>query len=134
MSLDNASIKSGASWGPTGGTDLAFSKDGRSVANGISLIVVADQDLVMRRNLRLVATPPANAAKVGDFPRLGRQTLTYGVPFKDTTGRVVVQYQQIGMAWHPEMDRTLRLKHRRDMAAFLADSDFDAFWDEFVLV
>lgn len=133
MSLSNATIKSGATWAPTGGTDLSFVPDGRQIVDGTSLVVVADTNLVTRRTLLARATLPTVPQKVGDYARLGRATLTYRIPFIASDGKLYAQSVKLEAAFHSEYNLTLKNTALTDGAAFFADSDFTAFWQSLLV-
>lgn len=133
MSLSNAVIKSGATWAPTGGTDLTFVPDGRQISDGLSLVVAADAVLTTRRTLLARAVLPTVPAKVGDFARLGRSTLTYRIPFIAGDGKLYAQSIKLEAAFHSEYNSALKNTALADSAAFFADSDFTAFWQSLLL-
>jgi hypothetical protein len=126
LSLINAIIKTGATWAPTGGTDVTFVPDGKTVQDGISLVVAADTNLLTRRSLTARAVLPALPAKTGDFAKLGRNSLVYKVPFVAADGKLYLQTVRIEMAFHAEY--TGKNTVINDATAFIADSDFANFW------
>lgn len=133
MSLANAIIKTGATWAPTGGSDLTFVSDGRQISDGLSLVVAADTNLVLRRTLLARATLPTVPAKVGDYARLGRAALTYGIPFLAADGKLYKQTVKIEMAFHSEYASANKNVVIADSAAFIADADFLTFWQSLLL-
>lgn len=126
-------VKSGATWSSTGGSDLVFTGDGRPVADGINMVVTADTNLLLRRMLVLKATNPAMPAKSGEYAKLGRASLVYKVPFIAADGKLYSQPQRIEMAFHPEYLVASRNGVINDMTAFIADSDFTAFWQNLLI-
>lgn len=133
MGLQNASISSGASWAPTGGTALAFIPDGRLVPSGVSLVVSADTDLVTRRQLTLRATLPAMSGSANGYARLGRNTAVYRVPYIADDGKLYVQTVRLETAFHAQYAQADKELILSDAIAILADSDFSDFWKKAIL-
>lgn len=133
MSLNPATIKSGATWTGAGGADLIFTPDGRAVANGLSLVVMADTNLVLRRSLTLKASLPALPVKVGDFAKLGRTSMVLKVPFLAADGKLYQQTVRIEQAFHSEYGTALKNGVINDAAALILDTDFANFWQASVL-
>jgi len=133
MSLQNATIKSGATWTPTGGSDLALVPDGRAVADGLSLVVSADTNLVTRRGVNLRSIMPTIPAKASDYARLGKNSLVYRIPFLASDGKLYIQSVRIEMAFHSEYPSATKNVVIADGAAFIADSDFTNFWQSSIL-
>lgn len=126
MSVVNASILSGATWTPTGGTAVAFTPDGRSVANGVSLVVSADTNLVTRRSLELRTVLPAYPASSNAFARMGKNTMLFRCPFIAPDGKLYTQPIRIEASFHP--DYAQKAARMSEAIALLADSDFSDFW------
>lgn len=131
MSLANAVVKTGATWAPTGGSDLTFTSDGRAINDGISLVVAADTNLLTRRSLVARAVLPALPAKAGEYAKLGRNSVVYKVPFIAADGKLYTQSVRIEMAFHPEYSSKNTVI--ADAAAFIADADFTSFWQSSIL-
>lgn len=131
MALSNAVIKTGATWSSTGGSDLTFAPDGRTVKDGISLVVPADSNLILRRSLECKAILPALAPTASSFARLGRNTLSYRVPFVAADGKLYLQHVKIETTFHAEY--TGKNTVINDATAFFGDSDFTAFWQTSVV-
>lgn len=131
MSLLNAVFKSGATWAPTGGTDVTLAPDGRQITNGVSLIVTGDTNLLTRRGLVLQATLPALPATSGAYARLGRNSAKYTLPFIAADGKLYTQTVRVETAFHAEY--SLKNTAIGDIAALVADSDFTAFWQQSLL-
>lgn len=126
MALSNAVVKTGATWSSTGGADLTFAPDGRTVKDGVSLVVPADTNLILRRSLECKAIMPALAPSSTQFAKLGRTSLAYRVPFIAADGKLYLQHVKIEATFHSEY--TAKATVMGDAIAFLADSDFSAFW------
>lgn len=131
MSLSNAVFKTGATWAPTGGTDLTLALDGRVVQNGISTIVTADTNLLTRRSMTFAASLPALPVTVGAYGKLGRNIAKYQIPFIAEDGKLYTQTIRIETAFHAEYsDKNTAIA---DIAALVSDSDFTAFWQSSLL-
>lgn len=133
MSLQNATIKSGATWAPTGGTDLSFVPDGKSLNDAVNLVVLTDTNLLTRRSLTARAVLPAAAPRVGDYAKLGRNSIVYRLPFVALDGRTYTQTVKIETAFHAEYLPASKLAATVDGAAMLLDSDFANFWQSAIL-
>lgn len=131
MSLSGAVFKTGATWSPTGGTDLTLALDGRPVQNGVSLVVTADNNLLTRRSIIAQATLPALAQSPAAYAKLGRNDFQYRVPFIAADGKLYVQTVRIATAFHAEFPG--RNTAIADIAAFVSDSDFTPFWQNSLL-
>lgn len=131
MSLSNAVIKTGATWSATGGTDLTFAMDGRSVKDGISLVVPADTILTTRRSLEARAILPAMAVNANSYAKLGRNSLAYRVPYMAADGKLYYQHVKIECTFHAEY--TGKNTVLNEAIAFLADSDFAQFWQNSIV-
>lgn len=131
MSLKNAVFKTGATWSPTGGTDLTLIADGRNPPNGLSMVVSNDTSLITRRRMVCVSTLPGLPANPQSYAKLARNKLTYRIPFVASDGKLYTQTIEISMAFHAE--DSSKSVHVRDVAAFVADSDFLDFWDKSLL-
>lgn len=132
MSLSNAVFKSGATWAPTGGTDVALVPDGRVVTNGLSLVVAGDTNLVTRRGLVFTALLPAMPVSSSAFARLGRNACKMSIPYLALDGKLYNQTVRIEGAFHPEY--TGKNTAMLDVAALVADADFTGFWQSSLLV
>jgi len=128
MPLQSASIKSGATWAPTGGSDLVFAADGRAITDGVRVVVVSDSDLLLRRSLVAKSQLPGPAPKAGAPARLGRNQMTYFVPFKAADGLIYNQSIGIVMNLHAEYSLASRTALKADAAALLASASFADFW------
>jgi len=132
MSLSNAVFKSGATWAPTGGTDLTLALDGRSVANGLSCVVAGDTNLLTRRGLVFQATLPALPATVGAYAKLGRNSVKYTIPYVALDGKLYTQVVRVETSFHAEY--TGKNTAIADIAGLVSDSDFTNFWQQSLLV
>lgn len=133
MSLQNAIIKSGATWTPTGGVDLAFVPDGKSLSDAVNLVVLSDTNLLTRRSLTARALLPAAPTKVGDYAKLGRNSVTYRLPFIAADGKMYTQTVKLETAFHAEYTPALKQTATNDGAAMFVDADFANFWQAALL-
>lgn len=131
MSLSNAVFKSGATWAPTGGSDVTLVPDGRVVANGLSLVVSGDTNLLTRRGIQAVTTLPALPAAAGAYAKLSRNSLRYSIPFVAADGKLYVQIVRIETSFHAEY--SAKATAIADIAALVSDSDFSGFWTSSLL-
>jgi len=131
MSLTNAVFKTGASWAPTGGSDVTLVPDGRQVTNGLSLVVSGDVNLLTRRGIVVTTTLPALPATSGAYAKLGRNALKYSIPFIAADGKLYTQTVRIETAFHSEYSS--KNTAIADIAALVSDSDFTAFWQSSLL-
>jgi len=132
MSLSNAVFKTGASWAPTGGTDMTLAPDGRVVKNGLSLVVSADSNLLTRRGFVFTATLPAMPASPGAYAKLARNSVVHRIPFVAADGKLYIQSIRVEGAFHSEY--TGKNTAYNDVAALVSDSDFSGFWQSSLLV
>jgi len=131
MPLSSAVFKSGATWAPTGGSDLTLANDGRVVQNGISTIITNDTNLLTRRSMIFTATLPGMPPSVGAYAKLGRNTARYTIPFLAADGKLYTQTVRVETAFHAEY--TGKNTAIADIAAMVSDSDFTAFWQSSLL-
>lgn len=132
MSLSNAVFKTGATWAPTGGTDLTLVPDGRVVSNGLSLVVSGDTNLLTRRGFVFTSTLPALPTSVGAYAKLGRNTCKQVIPFIAADGKLYLQTVRVETGFHSEY--TGKNAAIADVAAIVSDADFTGFWQSSLLV
>lgn len=131
MSLTNAVMKTGATWSPTGGTDLTLTPSGRAISNGIELVVASDSSLLARRSVEFKVSLPALPPSSNGYAKMGRRGVVYRVPYVAADGRLYVQTLRIEAAFHADDARQNGLI--ADGAALLVDSDFTGFWQKLLL-
>lgn len=131
MSLSNASLKTGATWSPSGGTDLTFVPSGRSVSNGIELVASSDPSLILRRSLEMKVSLPSLPANANAYAKLGRRSIVYRIPYVASDGKLYTQTIRIEAAFHADDTRQNDLM--ADCASFFADADFTSFWQGMLL-
>lgn len=127
MSVQNAIVKSGASaLTPTGGSDVTFTPDGVTVANGIHLIDAAQTDFRIRRNITLKNKLP-NLASTGVYSK-DKKTVTFVAPKILADGSTVFNLIRIEREVHPESTAAEALDLNMVAGQLLADADFTNFW------
>lgn len=131
MSLSNAVLKTGATWSPSGGTDVTFVPSGRSLQSGIELVASSDTSLILRRSLELKASLPSLPPASNAYAKLGRRSLVYRIPYVAADGKLYTQSVRLEAAFHADDTRQNTLI--ADCAAFFADADFTSFWQSFLL-
>lgn len=131
MALSSAVFKSGATWSPTGGSDVTLVPDGRKTANGVSLVVAGDTNLLTRRSIQCATTLPALPAGTGAYAKMGRNSMRYAIPFVAADGKLYTQIVRIETSFHAEY--TLKATAIADIAALTSDSDFTDFWTKSLL-
>lgn len=132
MAIQSAVVKYGATWAPTGGTDLTFVTDGRPVPNGMSYVVSGDTNLLLRRELKVRATLPASATSANGYDTLQRNYLMFRVPFLSAAGKQHIQTVRIETALHAEESAKTSIISL--VSAFAADADFADFWAKCLVV
>jgi len=131
MSLTNASILSGATYTPSGGSAISFAPSGRQVSGGLELVCTNDTNPLTRRTMQLKSSLPELPASANAFARLGKNSLVYVVPFIAADGKLYRQTYTLTEAVHPEY--TQAAARRNETIAMKADSDFDNFWQYYIL-
>lgn len=132
MSLATASILSGATVTPSGGTALAF--EGEGIQNGSHLIFASD-DTDYRTRREIVCSPkkpkPLSTAPNG-FTQ-SRNTVVIKLPLTLDNGLVTTQTWTISQSVDVESTDAENQEGRAIAAQVLVDSDFAAFWDDSAL-
>lgn len=132
MAIQSAVVKYGATWAPTGGTDLTFVNDGRPVPNGASYVVSGDTDLLLRRELKVRATLPALATSANAYDTLQRNYVMLRIPIVSAAGKQHIQTVRVETALHAE--ETAKVSIISLIAALAADADFSDFWTKCLVV
>lgn len=128
MTLQAGTVKDGASaLTPTGGSDMSFTPDGQTVANGIHLANAAQTDFRVRENLTFKSKVPSLNAATGVYSK-GKQSLTYVEPKILADGSTVFNLIRIEVEVHPEATAAEALNLRMMGGQFISDADYNAFW------
>lgn len=127
MAIQNAVVKSGSTaMTPTGGSDVTFTPDGLSVANGIHVADAAQTDYRIRRNMTLKNKVPTLLAD-GSYSK-DKKSVTLVVPKILASGKTVFNLIRLEREVHPESTAAEALDLCMIGAQLLSDSDFTAFW------
>lgn len=127
MAIQNAVVKSGSTaMTPTGGSDVTFTPDGLSVANGIHVADAAQTDYRIRRNMTLKNKVPTLLAD-GSYSK-DKKSVTLVAPKILASGKTVFNLIRLEREVHPESTAAEALDLCMIGAQLLSDSDFTAFW------
>jgi len=133
MSLNNASILSGATLSFTGGSSLDFATLGPR-ENGNVLYATDDSDIRTRREIICKAVlASANPDKPNGYTQ-SRSAITLKVPKVLTNGSITVNTVRIEVATDVETSETEKLTLRDLAVQVLSDSDFTEFWNNQAVV
>lgn len=127
MGLKTMSLLAGATVSASGGTALAFSDDGVSIANGIHLIVPADTDYQTRRMVTVKYRQPTIDAKTGVYSK-DKKSISLALPQVLASGQVVFNTIRIEREVHPSLTAAAALELCTLGAQMLVDADTAAFW------
>lgn len=125
MGLNGAIIKQAGTNSVTGGTDITFSADGQTVANGLHLIDASEPDYRIRPSLTAKYRTPTLSN--GEYSK-DKKTLTLVRPMIKDNGETVFNLIRIEREVHPETSAADALELNTQGAQLLFDSDFAAFW------
>jgi len=125
MSLSNASISSGATVAPTGGSALAFAGAGIR-GNTHSIYATADTDLRTRRSIVCTVKEPKVAAGAPNGYSQARTSFTLKSPLALDNGNVTVNTVRIEFSFDPETTQTEVEELRILAAQICSDADFEA--------
>ncbi len=128
MSLSNASVQSGATMAPTGGSALAFESAG--IRDRVhKVFATADTDLRTRREIVATVKEPVPSASAPNGSTQARASATVKLPLALDNGNSTVNTVRIELSYDPETI-TSEIDELRIVAAqVLTDSDFDALWE-----
>lgn len=126
MPLNGAVIKEGATYAPTGGTDITFSLTGERVANGIVTANMAETNFFAREKITQTVRMPVVQSD-GDFSKM-KCTLRLARPATLPSGKVVYNVIRIEQEIHP-LTPTEAANLRGLACGALSDSDFTQFWE-----
>lgn len=126
MPINGAVIKEGATYAPTGGTDITFSLTGERVANGIVTANMAETDFFAREKLTATSKMPILLSD-GDYSKMRTQVRIVR-PKVLASGKVVYNVVKIEMEIHPTTPT--EVANLKGLACgVLSDSDFTSFWE-----
>lgn len=127
MPLQSAIVKTGATaMTPTGGSDVTFTPDGQTVANGLHLSNAAETDFRIRANMTIKNKVPTINGD-GGYSK-DRKSVTYVRPKLLADGSTTFNLIRIEREIHPESTAAEALDFSMVGAQILTDADFAAFW------
>jgi hypothetical protein len=127
MALKNMSLLTGATVSATGGTALAFTDNGVSVANGVQLVCTTDTDFQTRRICTVKYRPATVDSKLGTYGK-DKKSISLALPVVLTTGQVVFCTWRIEREVHPSVAAATVTDMNKLGAQLLIDTDTDGFW------
>lgn len=128
MPLSSASILSGATITPSGGTALAFGSEG--IVNNTNLIyATADTDYRTRKEMACTVKKPKPLTTAPNGYSQSRNKIVIRVPLTLANGLVTSQTLLIEQSVDVESTAAVNLELRKLAAQALIDADYTAFWD-----
>lgn len=127
MGLKNMSLLTGAAVAATGGSALAFTDDGVTVANGVHLVVPADTDYQIRRSVTAKYRPPTFDQATAAYGK-DKKSISLTKPLVLSTGKVVFNVIRVEREVHPSLTAAECLELNKLGAQLLVDADTDSFW------
>jgi hypothetical protein len=124
--LSTASILSGATIAPTGGSALAFESEGISAGQN-PLFASADTDLRTRREILCSVKKPKVSAGAPNGYTQARATALFKSPLELTNGSVTVNTVRIEFAYDVETSQAEIEELRIIAAQICTDADFAEF-------
>lgn len=126
MGLKNMSISAGTTLSATGGTAVVFADDGTTIPNGVRLVVPADTNYALRRNI--VAKYRAPSLNQDGSYNKDKKSLSFAIPMTLANGKVVINVLRIEREVHPEFSAANATDMNKLAAQLLFDTDTDNFW------
>jgi hypothetical protein len=127
MSISNASVLTGATVAPSGGTALAFSSTGiRNNTN--TLYVAADLDQRTRRKIVCTVKEPKVSSTAPNGYTQSRSIAIAKFPLTLDNGLVTVNTLKIELATDVETSAAELAEYKSIGAQILCDADFDDFF------
>lgn len=126
MSLQNASILTGATLSATGGTAQSFVPDGLEVKGGVHVVDASVADFRIRPAITAKSTQPATLPN-GTFTK-DKRIITYVEPFIDSKGVIQYDYVKIERRMHPESTSAKGVSLLNKGAQLMFDTDTTNFW------
>lgn len=124
--IKTMTVKSGATIGPTGGTDLVFASTGVTVQNGAQMTVPAVSSYAARPQATVKFRPPSLNGN-GVYSK-DKKSFTYAVPITLADGSLSYQVIRVEREVHPECPAATALDLNVVMAQALTDSEAASFW------
>lgn len=111
----------------TGGSDQTFTKDGRSVTNGVNYVDQLQTNFFARNTVALRSVG-SNKQSDGTYSREKREVLLRD-PYQDATYGDQVVNARIVIDYHPTATVAQRLNARLRLGQLLANTAMDGFWN-----
>jgi len=125
MPINGGIIKEGATYAPTGGTDITFTVTGEQIANGVVAVNKAETDFTAREKLIAVSRQPVVSAtgmtKQKNSLRISRPTVLTG-------GTIVYNVVRVELEVHPQAAAGTGTNLLSLASGCINDSDFTDFW------
>lgn len=127
MPFTSASVSSGATVAPTGGSALAFT--GQGIRNNAhTAVAMADTSLLLRRSITASVKEPKVSVGAPNGYTQARATIVFKSPLALDNGNHTVNTVRIELAYDEETTSAEIEELRIIAAQLLADSDFDNLW------
>lgn len=133
MSLNNAALLENATMNAaTGGTTLQFASKGSSPGKN-TLIVPTDTSMSLRRSINLSTVDPKVSINAPGGYTQARAYAQFNFPRTLSNGNVSTDTLRVEFATDRETSLANKQEMRQLVAQALVDSDFDEFFDNFVM-
>ncbi len=132
MSISNASILKDGVIGVTGGTTTALSSLGNTLNE--NSVVFDGTGLLDRSTGSFVAKAPAKTASSPNGYTQARNTMVLRFPKTLASGEIVFNTARVQLAFDVETTTAEKETVRGMVAQFLSDDDFDAYWNDQVVL
>lgn len=132
MSLSNASLFTGATVAPTGGSALAFTSGG--ISAGVNpLYCTADDDLRTRREVICTTKAPKVSASAPNGYTQQRAAANIKFPLELDNGNITINTLRIELSCDVETTSTEKDEYMSVGAQLLCDADFTEFFQNLSL-
>lgn len=122
MPIQGAVLKDGATYAPTGGTDMTFNPISETVPNGVVVANTAQADFFLREKITASSRLPAKQSD-GTYS-LQKTRVNIYKPYTRADGVVVPQYLKIEMGTDPFAGSAPIVQLKSLGCGVLSDSDF----------
>jgi hypothetical protein len=119
-------LKEGSTYTPAGGSDVVFSRNGESIANGVVLGNVAELDFFAREKV-IVTTRPPQLQSDGEYSKL-KVSAREIRPQVLASGKTVYNLVRTEIEIHPEAGAAELASLRSSGIALLHDAEMDSVW------
>lgn len=122
MSLQGAVLKDGATYAPTGGTDMTFNPIAETVPNGVVLANTAQASYFLREKITASARLPVKQAD-GTFS-LQKTSVRGYIPSTRADGSTAINWIRIETGVDPEAGAAMVTRLKSFGCGICSDSDF----------